>query len=119
MSGGQKYIFLESLFQKDVKKFSSVIVGAGSQKNIRHHKLVFHDTYVNHLKCNIAITLVKPQATQILSVGFSDYNSKQLTKFSYLFSFKNYYCLNSKIDAVSWVDHNFSAIPSVIILFVV
>ena len=63
----------------------------------------------------------KPQAAQILSVRFSGLseNVKQQAKFSYLFSFKSYYCLNSKIDAVNRADHNFSTIPSVKILSVV
>ena len=56
MSVGENIHSLESSFQEDFKKFSLVILATESQ-NIRYHKLVFRDTYVNHLKCNFAIIL--------------------------------------------------------------
>ena len=55
----------------------------------------------------------------MLSMVFSDIqNLNQETKFSYLFLFRSYQRLNNKIDAVSWADHNFVAIPSIKILSV-
>ena len=77
---------------------------------------------------------LKPQVTQILSMGFSDlYNLKQQTKiFISLFVQKfNYclnnktddfhisfvqklnYCLNNTTDVVIWADHNLSTKPSI------
>ena len=51
---------------------------------------------------------VKPQVTQILPKGFSDLEFETTNKiFISVFVQKLNYCLNNKIDAVRWADHNF------------
>ena len=81
-------------------------------KNIQHHTFVFSYAHINPLK----IMYLKPQVTQILSMGFSDlYNLKQLANkiFISLFLQKFNYCLNNKTDVVVWADHKFSTKSSI------
>ena len=78
---------------------------------------MFRDTYVNDLKCNFAVILSHRQL-KFCPWGFRPLEFETADKVSYLFSVKSYHCLNNKINAVSWADHNFSTIPSIKILSV-
>ena len=87
---GKSIHFWNPLFKSiNFLKIGFIILGAGIKKCSAPYICFLLHTYKS-FKNNVTLHYLKPQVTQILSMGFSDlYSLKQQTKFSYLFLFKS------------------------------